>query len=168
MRNSSFFYLFLFTLFFILCEGVGAQSASLKQREVRRGVSYKKMVRDSVRVPVNSKGKPTVKRVQKKGVRRARKNSSVEIDSIRKEVKQYYLGERVIMRGDSGRDVREVAKILVNKLYISESEIIYTSDGGVLYDGALVRAVKHFQEFNGFHPDGMIGMTLIKALRKKK
>ena len=93
---------------------------------------------------------------------------SAKVDSLSYVAPTYRLGERVIMPGDSGRDVRSVAKILVNKIYIDESELIYTADGGVLYKGELVRAVKHFQEFNGFHVDGIIGHELIKALRKRK
>ena len=72
------------------------------------------------------------------------------------------------MRGDSGADVRNVARILVRKLYMDEDSIIYTSDGGVLYDGELVRAVMRFQNLNGFYEDGIIGYELIKALRKRK
>ena len=84
------------------------------------------------------------------------------------EPRVYRLGERVIMEGDSGNDVKSVARILVKKLYFDEDSIIYTKDGAVVYDGDLVRAVKHFQEFNGFYPDGIIGRELIKALRRRK
>ena len=52
-------------------------------------------------------------------------------------------------------------------LVIDEADLIYTHDGGVVYKGELVRAVKHFQEFHGFYVDGIIGSALIKALRKK-
>lgn len=78
------------------------------------------------------------------------------------------LGERVIMRGDSGHDVLSVAKILVKKLYLDEADIIYTPDGGAVYDGAMVKAVLLFQKFNDFYEDGIIGRELIKALRKRK
>ena len=96
------------------------------------------------------------------------KAASPKVDSVKYEPRMYCLGERVIMQGDSGRDVRNVADILVKKLYFDEDSIVYTKGGGVLYDGDLVRAVKHFQEFNGFYPDGIITRELIKALRKRK
>ena len=103
----------------------------------------------------------------KKGVDKVSKPNVKKVDSLYFEPIVYRLGERVIMQGDSGADVRSVARILIKKLYFSEDSIIYTKDG-VLYDGDLVRAVKHFQEFNGFYPDGIITRELIKALRKRK
>ena len=72
------------------------------------------------------------------------------------------------MRGDSGADVRNVARILVNKLYMDEDSIIYTNGNDVLYDGELVKAVMRFQRLNGFYEDGIIGYEIIKALRKRK
>lgn len=107
--------------------------------------------------------------VSKKSASAGKKRRPVpEIDSLFFEPVAYRLGDRIIMRGDSGKDVRSVAKILVKKLYIGEDSIIYTKDGGVLYDGDLVRAVKHFQEFNGMYPDGIIGSEVVKALRRRK
>ena len=90
------------------------------------------------------------------------------IDSVQYAPRRYMLGERVIMRGDSGHDVLSVAKILVKKLYLDEADIIYTPDGGAVYDGAMVKAVLLFQKFNDFYEDGIIGSELIKALRKRK
>ena len=80
----------------------------------------------------------------------------------------YRLGDRIIMRGDSGADVRNVARILVKKIYMDEDSVIYTRNGDVLYEGELVEAVKRFQRLNGFYDDGIIGRDLIKALRKRK
>ena len=95
-------------------------------------------------------------------------SKEAKVDSLSYVAKTYRLGERVIMPGDSGRDVRSMAKILVNKIYIDESELKYTADGGVVYEGRLVKAVKHFQEFNGLHVDGIVGQEVVKALRKRK
>ena len=95
-------------------------------------------------------------------------SKEAKVDSLLYVAKVYRLGERVIMPGDSGRDVRSMAKILVNKIYIDESELRYTADGGVVYEGRLVKAVKHFQEFNGLHADGIVGKEVVKALRKRK
>ena len=77
------------------------------------------------------------------------------------------MGERIIMRGDSGNDVKSVARILVRKLFLDEKEIIYTADGGVLYDGEIVRAVRLFQKVQGMYDDGMVGATTLKALRRR-
>jgi murein L,D-transpeptidase YcbB/YkuD len=97
----------------------------------------------------------------------AAKPKKAKVDSLKYSPRQYMLGERIIMRGDSGRDVRSLANILVKKLYMDERDIIYTAGGGVLYDGELVKAVKRFQRLNGFHEDGIVGHGLIKALRKR-
>ena len=116
-------------------------------------------------------GRSSVKRSSSRVVpskKRVGNIASPKVDSLRYEPVKYRLGDRMIMRGDSGMDVRNVARILVKKLYIGEDSIIYTKDGGVLYDGDLVRAVKHFQEFNGLYPDGIISSEVVKALRRRK
>lgn len=116
-------------------------------------------------------GRSSVKRSSSRVVPSKKRVGSVaspKVDSLRYEPVKYRLGDRMIMRGDSGMDVRNVARILVKKLYIGEDSIIYTKDGGVLYDGDLVRAVKHFQEFNGLYPDGIISSEVVKALRRRK
>lgn len=154
-------FLILLSLFLLLGLTVDAQVF------LGKGVSsatYRKVSHDSVRAGMK-RGRGTVrKKVKKPGV----KTRKAVVDSVRMSPKKHYLGERVIMQGDSGRDVRAVAQILVNKLYIDEASLVYTMDGGVRYEGELVRAVKHFQEFNGFYPDGIIGQAVIKALRKRK
>ena len=134
--------------------------------------SYKKVSNDTLRLRNGvDKGQSVSGTEKNKTGKKTVKPSVVKenkIDSLEFAVKTYRLGERVIMPGDSGRDVRSVAKILVNKIYIDEENLIYTADGGVLYKGELVRAMKHFQEFNGLHPDGIIGHDVVKALRKRK
>ena len=129
--------------------------------------SYKKIVADTVRMRVAGAG-PVKKAAVVGSVKPRVKRSAPKIDSLSITPRVYVLGERMILLGDSGRDVRSVAKILINKLYIDEESLTYTAGGGVLYDEKLQRAVKHFQEFNGFYPDGIIGQDLIKALRKRK
>ena len=167
MRSNHFFKYFLAFFLVLLLSAAQAQVAG--KRVVK---SYKKVSSDtcaSTRVAVNDS--IPVKSVGG-GVSSARKDVSKpkksKIDSLSYSAKVYTLGERLIMPGDSGRDVRSVAKILVNKIYIDESELKYTSDGGVVYEGRLVEALNHFQEFNGLRPDGIIGQAVIKALRKRK
>ena len=183
---------FLLLLILLCSHSVGAQSAVAQDGKLGTTRSYRKVSGDSQRLRTDngkqkkqsskqsSKKKKQVKKQTKKQpkksggksavVKKTEKSAvkSVKIDSVQYTPKSYSLGERVIMPGDSGRDVRNVANILVKKLYIDETEIVYTADGGVIYNDALQRAVKHFQEFNGFYPDGIIGNAVVKALRKRK
>lgn len=95
-------------------------------------------------------------------------SKEAKVDSVKYPKVTYRLGDRIIMRGDSGADVRNVARILVRKLYMDEDSVIYTKSGEVLYDGELVKAVMRFQRLNDFYEDGIVGYELIKALRKRK
>ena len=81
---------------------------------------------------------------------------------------KYKLGDRVIMRGDSGADVRSLANILVKRLFLDENDIIFTADGGALYEGAIIKAVRTFQKVAGLYEDGVVATTTLKALRKRK
>lgn len=179
----------LFLLFLFSVYPLQAQSVSDDAGNVALSRTYRKASADSVRLRKEKvvgadekevgksdsfkigKGKNVKKGKTSKKSRKAtakkKKDVMARVDSLAYKPLQYALGDRVIMRGDSGRDVRSVAVILVNKLYMSEDSVIYTQDGGVLYDGDMVRAIKHFQEFNDFYPDGIIGRELIKALRKR-
>lgn len=183
---------FLLLLILLCSHSVDAQSTAAQDGKLGTTRSYRKVSGDSQRLRTDngkqkkqsskqsSKKKKQVKKRTKKQpkksggktavVKKTEKPAakSVKIDSVQYTPKSYSLGERVIMPGDSGRDVRNVANILVKKLYIDETEIVYTADGGVIYNDALQRAVKHFQEFNGFYPDGIIGNAVVKALRKRK
>ena len=149
----------------LLCiaEAGNAQVLS-RNGEVQRRV-YKKVSSDSLRL--RNKPEQVKAKGEKVSAKGAAKTKKSKVDSLQYSSRNYQLGERVIMLGDSGRDVRSVAKILVNKLYMDELDIIYTADGGVLYEGELVKAVKRFQRLNGFHEDGIVGRELIKALRKR-
>lgn len=183
------FHRFLVLLLFLAVSlGAAAQFSPGKKSEGGSATEYRKVSGAGIRPRLSKKGVPVKNdtvagkaksnagksAVSKKSakrrqaVRKPAKKSERRIDSIRYSAPEYSLGDRVIMRGDSGKDVRTVANILVKKLYMSEDSIIYTEGGGVLYEGELVRAVKYFQRFNGFYEDGIIGPTLIKALRKRK
>lgn len=154
--------LLLFLLFFV--NVAWAQHSEGDGKRV-----YRKSSADSVRLRPGAVKK---ERVKSKSVKRKVKKSPAKsvkkdgVDSVRYTARQYALGDRVIMRGDSGKDVRKVADILVNNLYIEEKQLQYTAGGEVLYEGELVKAVMRFQEYNGFYPDGIVGYTLIKALKK--
>lgn len=171
MRSNLLFPFFVLLLFLAPCDLAVAQKAT-DCKSATSSKSYKKISADSVRLRSSSSttksGKARASKSKAAEKQATPKTKKAKIDSVAYSPKQYLLGERVIMPGDSGRDVRSVAKILVNKLYIDEESLVYTADGGVLYDAKLLKAVKHFQEFNGFHPDGIIGAALVKALRKRK
>lgn len=163
--------LFLYLFLLVVPSGVMAQYVPGKKSGNGVALEYKKVVGDSLRVrksKLESEKKKSGAAKPRNTAAKRVKAASPKVDSVKYEPRVYRLGERVIMQGDSGRDVRNVADILVKKLYFDEDSIIYTKGGGVLYEGDLLRAVKHFQEFNGFYPDGIITRELIKALRKRK
>lgn len=162
MRSPGLFARFL--LFVVLVLALQAASAQEISGGGQRQV-YKKVSGDSLRLRNGVKAVKTKKvGTAEKGVA---KPKQAKVDSLQFQPHEYVLGERVIMRGDSGRDVRSVARILVKKLYMDERDIVYTANGGVLYDGELVKAVMRFQCLNGFHEDGIVGHELIRALRKR-
>ncbi|MBR5475453.1 MAG: hypothetical protein IKV17_01375 [Bacteroidaceae bacterium] len=120
---------------------------------------------------VSKKATPAKKAVIKKDAAKAVKSSVAKKRSVRNDsvvyTVRYSLGDRVIMRGDSGADVRKVAEILVRNLFIDEKDIPYTVTGEVLFDGELVRALKLFQKVEGLYEDGMVSEPTLKRLRKR-
>ena len=132
---------------------------------------FKKMPADTVVAPPEKpvKKKKPAKRVAKKKKQTGKKvvkTKSTKSDSVKYSEKRIYLGDRVIMRGDTGADVKKLAEIMVKNLYIDEKDVPYTKSGSVLYDGELLRAVRLFQKVSGLYGDGIVGETTIKALRK--
>lgn len=151
------------------------ESDTLRMRKSKMEAPKKRNVvadRDSVKsksssVKRKARGTAADKRSSgKKG--KSVSSKDTKVDSVKYPKVTYRLGDRIIMRGDSGADVRNVARILVRKLYMDEDSIIYTESGEVLYDGELVKAVMRFQRLNDFYEDGIVGYELIKALRKRK
>ena len=114
MRSNVFLCISLFFFFSLLCFGLKAQSASDGKQAFSGSVTYKRVLRDSVRVPVREKVRASAKSKVRRSPVRTGKSVPSAVDSVRRSPKQYYLGERVIMPGDSGRDVKSVARILVN------------------------------------------------------
>lgn len=176
MKNNIplFFLLLLSVLLVPQC----ADAQFLPGKDGKKGVAmeYRKVSGDSVRLRkskvVKKKKRSAAKGDKKKSKKAVAKKSARvkknKVDSVAYKPMKYSLGDRVIIPGDSGHDVRSVADILVKKLYMDEALIKYTEDGGVVYEGELVRALKFFQEFNGLYPDGIIGSDVIKALKKRK
>lgn len=149
----------------------------------QRKDSTAKVIMRGVKVERDVKEEQTDKGQKKRNTTKKRSKSSRKKDTVSKNdtvVKQkkraevlydgpkYRLGDRVIMQGDSGNDVKSLAKLLVRKLYLDENDIIYATDGSVKYEGEIIRAVRTFQKVAGLHSDGMVGTTTLKALRKRK
>ena len=134
---------------------------------------FKKMPADTavIKKVEKPKKKPVKKAAAKKGgaqkrVLESKPKAKSKSDSVVYMQPKYSLGDRIIMRGDSGADVKKLAEIMVKNLYLDENSVPYTKGGAVLYDGELLRAVKLFQKVSGLYDDGIVGATTIKELRK--
>lgn len=147
---------------FALAQSAGGGSAVLTAPR-----TYRKMSGDSIRLraSVAAKMEKQADKVFGKIVdanQRARKKTAREL------ARKYRLGDRIIVRGDSGRDVRSVANALVKKLYIKPEGIIKTYDGGALFDGELYNALLRFQKDKGLPVNGKVTTEVVKELRKRK
>lgn len=128
-----------------------------------------RMLKDGRRSGASSGKRKQAKRTKSKKKTKKKKAAKPKRQSVTPySGVQYKLGDRVIMRGDSGADVRSLANILIRRLFLDERDIIYTPGGKVLYDGAMIRAVRTFQKVSGIYEDGMVGIVTLKALRKRK
>lgn len=185
MASKAVCHIALLMLLIFVTENATAQFSPGKKPKESVVVEYRRVKEDTLRVRKSKllpkkkrkssaavsdsvKGKNKKKTSKKTVAGKRSKNKVQKTDSVMFESPVYRLGDRIIMRGDSGADVRNVARILVKKIYMDEDSIIYTRNGDVLYEGELVEAVKRFQRLNGFYDDGIIGRDLIKALRKRK
>ena len=158
--------LFLFSLF-VFSQLAIAQSVDAGGTMLTAPRSYKKVSGDSIRLRATmayniekQAGKVFAKIIQAN--ERARKKAAREL------ARKYKLGDRIIVRGDSGRDVRSVANALVKKLYISPDKITPTFDNGALLDGALYNALLRFQKDKGLPVNGKVTKEVVKELRKRK
>lgn len=188
MASRHYLCISLFLSLLMVSQSAAAQFSPGKKKKEGVAVEYRKVKEDTLQVrksklgPKKRKSRKSVevsdtleskrpaakkKKVRPAAAKRSRAKET-KVDSVKYAAVTYRLGDRIIMRGDSGADVRNVARILVRKLYMDEDSIIYTNDGNVLYEGELVKAVMRFQGLNGFFEDGIIGYELIKALRKRK
>lgn len=161
MKRSIFFSLLMFVPLLSFAQSQGGSVVLDAPR------TYKKISGDSVRlraskaVEIDKMAQKTLAKIVQVGERNRRA-------AARELARKYKLGDRVIVRGDSGRDVRSVANILVKKLYIKPEAVIPTFDNGALYDGALYEAVIEFQKRKGLPADGRVTEKVIKELRKRK
>lgn len=134
---------------------------------------FKKQPATAQPVKIEKRGDAGKKTVAKKRKKKSEKKTTAaprvkksKSDSLCYEPVKYSLGDRVIMRGDTGADVKKLAEIMVKNLYLDEKDIPYTKSGLVLYDGELLRAFKLFQKVSGLYEDGIVGEAAIKELRK--
>lgn len=150
-------------LFFLLSLPLSVTAGALSADTV---YVFRKMPADTVVAPPEKRPAKRAVKKKKQVVKRVVKAKSTKNDSVKYSEKRIYLGDRVIMRGDTGADVKKLAEIMVKSLYIDEKDVPYTKGGSVLYDGELLRAVRLFQKVSGLYGDGIVGETTIKALRK--
>jgi murein L,D-transpeptidase YcbB/YkuD len=129
--------------------------------------TYRKMSGDSVRLRA-SVAADLEKQADKVLAKILKANQGARRKAARELARKYRLGDRVIVRGDSGRDVRSVANALVKKLYIKAEDVVPTFDGGALLDGELYNALLRFQKDKGLPVDGRVEADDVKELRKRK
>ena len=129
--------------------------------------TYKKVSDDSVRLRASVALK-IEKQVDKVFAKIVEANLRARKQAARELARKYKLGDRVIVRGDSGRDVRSVANALVKKLYIKAEDVTPTFDNGALFDGELYNALLRFQKDKGLPADGRVTAEVVKELRKRK
>lgn len=166
MVNKIFCIVSLFLLLLLPREASAQfyQRSDSVARLIKSGVTMQQQRTDVKKTEAKKKGATKKKRgTANKKTAKVKKEKKSE--GIVYEEKRYRLGERVIMRGDSGADVKSLANMLVKKLFLDENDIIYTKNG-VLYDGEIIRAVRSFQKISGLYEDGMVGTPTLKALRK--
>ena len=160
MKRSVFFFLLLLVPLLSFAQSQGGAVLSAPR-------TYKKMSGDSVRLRA-SKAAAIDKLAQKTLAQIVQSNERARRAAAREQARKYKLGDRVILRGDSGRDVRSVANILVKKLYIKPEDVMPTFDGGALLDGALFDALLRFQKDKRLPIDGKVSKDVIKELRRRK
>ena len=163
----------LFVLLFLLSFDVVAQSTSGDVGVVTSSRRYERVSGDSLYLRRDrvSRGEENDSGSGRAVARPRARNRRVQsdgqrVDSLSYTARQYAFGERVIMRGDSGKDVRKLAEILVNNLYVDERALLYNEAGEVVYDGELLQGVIRFQRLNGHYPDGIVGRELIRILKR--
>lgn len=173
--------IFILSLVALLCAMSQTATAQFYQRKdstarvLRQGVSLKRDASPTVRLSEKKKPVTGKKKKSSHAAKKKRVVAKKDTTALRKKKNKivysgakYKLGDRVIMRGDSGADVRSLANILVKRLFLDENDIIFTADGGALYEGAIIKAVRTFQKVAGLYEDGVVATTTLKALRKRK
>lgn len=159
-------------LFFIMLLSVVSQFALAQSTGDGNAVltaprTYKKVSGDSIHLRASEAGK-IEKQADKVFAKIVDANLKARKKAARELARKYKLGDRIIVRGDSGRDVRSVANALVKKLYINADDVITTFDNGALLDGKLYNALLRFQKDKGLPADGRVTTEVVKELRKRK
>ena len=144
--------------------GAGVVTGSRRYTRVAGDSVY--LRRDVVSPAVEPAGSEARAESSVRSRRRRARAEEQRVDSLSYTARRYALGDRVIMRGDSGADVRKLAEILVKNLYVDERLLQYNAAGDVLYEGELVEGVMRFQRVNGLYPDGIVGRELATLLKR--
>ena len=159
--------LFFLLAFLLFSLSLAAQSLSDGGAVLTAPRVYKKVSDGAIRLR-ESETKKIEKLANKILAKIMQANQRARRNAARELARKYKLGDRVIVRGDSGRDVRSVANALVKKLYIDPERVIKTYDGGALLDGELYEALLLFQKDKGLPVDGKVSTEVVKELRKRK
>jgi peptidoglycan hydrolase-like protein with peptidoglycan-binding domain len=75
------------------------------------------------------------------------------------------LGDRAISKGISGKDVRELADLLIKIEYITEDILQKDNLGNVICCSNISNAIKKFQQNNNLVVDGIADKTTINTLK---
>ena len=167
----------LLVLLMLVVQGATAQSASGEAGVLTSSQRYTRVSGDTLRVrrgsafvsPRNRADSAVVPTSvpARRSRRRTVQSAVVErTDSVAYQAVRYALGDRIIMRGDTGPDVRKLAEILVKNLYVDERLLQYSPSGEVVYEGELVEGVMRFQRVNDMYPDGIVWRELAQLLKK--
>lgn len=158
--------IFFFALL-LLAQSVSAQSVADDSAVLTAPRTYKKVSGGEVKLRPSEAAR-IEKQADRLLARILQANHRARVNAARELARRYKLGDRIIVRGDSGRDVRSVANALVKKLYISAEDVIPTFDKGALLDGELYNALLRFQKDKGLPVDGKVSKEVVKELRKRK
>lgn len=81
------------------------------------------------------------------------------------EERRFSLGDRVLVKGDVGSDVRDLGVLLKKLGFLDDAKIFY-EEGYPVYDAVFIRAVKAFQQASGLPVDGVCGKTTLQAISR--
>lgn len=119
-------------------------------------------------IPGNNPNKTLTTAVKEKKRLKSRKRTTVKTQKQKtgKPRPDYQFGYRILKRGDTGSDVKYIAVLLVNHLYLKEQDIIYTDNRNVVYEGEIINAIKQVQQQHGLGNSGIIDSLTYDALKK--
>lgn len=110
------------------------------------------------------KDSKTKKNISSNRKKNNQKRTKTKNKTVKKTPLDYKFGQRIIKHGDIGNDVRCLAVLLVNHLYMNECDIVYV-DTFVAYEGKMIEAVKRVQTEYEIEASGIIDSLTYGALK---